>query len=93
MAGEELEEIQLPGFEHEQQTIFCGNVGNNLIIQATPNGIYLINPSESRLVTTWKPTSGTITVCTCNSVQIAVAAGGNQLIILEVEGNALRQVA
>ena len=31
--GEEVEETELPGFDGDHQSFFCGNVSNNQIIQ------------------------------------------------------------
>jgi DNA damage-binding protein 1 len=33
MTGEELEETEVPGFQSDEQTIYCGNVTNNQIVQ------------------------------------------------------------
>jgi hypothetical protein len=34
ISGEELEETEIPGFDSQHQTIFCGNVGEDQAIQA-----------------------------------------------------------
>ena len=33
LAGEEVEETEIPGFDDDQQTYFCGNVSGDQIIQ------------------------------------------------------------
>ena len=35
LTGEEVEETELPGFNVEQQTFFCGNVAHNQILQVS----------------------------------------------------------
>jgi len=92
MAGEELEEIQLHGFAHEQQTLYCGNVVGGVFVQVTNSGIYLISAEEEKLLTSWQPPKGSITACSCNTIQIAVAVAGNTLTLLEVDGKNLKVI-
>ena len=33
LSGEEVEETEVPGFDSDQQTFFCGNVAHNQILQ------------------------------------------------------------
>ena len=48
--GEEVEETDIPGFQSDKQTFFCGNVNNELIIQVTSFNARLISTQKKALL-------------------------------------------
>jgi DNA damage-binding protein 1 len=94
MAGEELDETEIAGFEHSQQTIYAGNVINNQFVQVTGKSIFLVDATQQKLVDKWTPSGDqTINVCACNSKQILLAVGGKKLHYLEIDGNKIKEVS
>ncbi|CAG2121468.1 unnamed protein product, partial [Medioppia subpectinata] len=82
LTGEEVEETELPGFDITQQTLFCGNVREDLLLQVTANSIRLISTETKQLCNEWTPEQN-ISVVSSNSSQI-VCAARNQLYYLEI---------
>lgn len=89
--GDEVEEIDLEGFQSELQTFYCGNSLDNKMIQITSASVRLICLKTKRLVSEWKvPISESINVVSCND-QKAVCATGNSLYFIEIETNQVLQ--
>lgn len=86
--GDEVEETEIFGFLSEQQTMYCGNVTDNTLLQVVPSSVRLISilPSEE-VLSEWKPPSGrSISVVSSNNFQI-VCASGSDLFYLEICSN------
>lgn len=82
--GEEVEEIDLEGFQSDLQTFYCGNTSNNKMIQITSASVRLICLETKRLVSEWNvPACKSINVVSCNGQQ-AVCATGNSLYYIEI---------
>lgn len=82
--GEEVEEIDLDGFQSELQTFYCGNTSDNKIVQITCSSVRLICLETKRLVSEWNvPACKSINVVSCNGQQ-AVCATGNSLYYIEI---------
>ncbi|CAH3044667.1 unnamed protein product [Porites lobata] len=76
LTGEEVEETEIPGFDDNQQTYFCGNVTGDQIIQVTTSSVRLVSCETGQLVCEWRhPSHKNISVCACNSEQLVVAVG------------------
>lgn len=92
LAGEEVEETELKGFDTCQQTFYCGNVSNNQIIQVTAKGIRLVSAKTKTLLNEWTPPEDRkISVVAVNSVQI-VCAVRNDLYYIEIYENELKEI-
>ncbi|XP_015768553.1 PREDICTED: DNA damage-binding protein 1-like [Acropora digitifera] len=84
LTGEEVEETDIPGFDDDQQTFFCGNVTGDQIIQVTTSSVRLVSCDSRQLVCEWRhPTGKNISVCACNCEQLVVAVGC-ELYYLEI---------
>ncbi|KYR00793.1 UV-damaged DNA binding protein1 [Tieghemostelium lacteum] len=92
--GEEIEEKEYIGFDLSNQTIYCGNIGDHVVIQITRNGVYLIDGKAQQLLDQWKPStaSGQINLTSRNSNQILLASG-NQLFYLEIQQKKIKQIS
>lgn len=85
--GEEVEEIDLEGFQSDLQTFFCGNTFDNKIVQITSASVRLICLETKRLVSEWNvPDCKSINVVSCNGHK-AVCATGNSLYYIEIGGD------
>lgn len=56
---EELEECEIPGFDADAQTLYCGNVVHDQIIQVTQSSVRLMDAESGKLFIQWSPPSGT----------------------------------
>eukprot|EP00026_Physarum_polycephalum_P001286 Phypoly_transcript_01287.p1 GENE.Phypoly_transcript_01287~~Phypoly_transcript_01287.p1 ORF type:complete len:1113 (+),score=155.47 Phypoly_transcript_01287:258-3341(+) len=93
MTGEELEETEIPGFNLESQTLYCGNVANDQLLQVTSQGINLVHATTLQLSGQWVPPAPhSINVAACNSGQVIVSYGGNTLVYLEIQGQTLKEL-
>jgi DNA damage-binding protein 1 len=94
LEGEEMEELEIPGFE-DTRTLYCGNifVGDN-IVQVTSTGVRLVSCSSLELVHSWAvPEGSKITVASGTPTQLLVALAGGSLVYLEVVGAEVKEVA
>ncbi|XP_060861972.1 DNA damage-binding protein 1 [Metopolophium dirhodum] len=83
-SGEEVEEIDLEGFQSELQTFYCGNTSDNKMVQITSASVRLICLESKCLVSEWNvPDGKSINVVSCNGHQ-AVCATGNTLYYIEI---------
>jgi len=83
-SGEEVEEIDLEGFQSELQTFYCGNTLGNKMVQITSASVRLICLESKCLVSEWNvPDGKSINVVSCNDHQ-AVCATGNSLYYIEI---------
>jgi DNA damage-binding protein 1 len=90
LTGEEVEETELPGFDTTQQTLFCGNVRDDLLLQVTANNIRLISTETKQMCNEWTPEQH-ISVVSSNTSQI-VCAARNQLYYLEIHDQLIKLV-
>lgn len=82
--GDEVEEIDLGGFQSELQTFYCGNTSTSKMVQITSASVRLICLETKRLLSEWSVPSGkSINVVSCNNQQ-AVCATGNCLYYIEI---------
>ncbi|XP_003389315.1 PREDICTED: DNA damage-binding protein 1-like [Amphimedon queenslandica] len=85
LAGEEVEETELPALVTDQQTFYCSNVTGNAIIQITTKSVRLMDDKAMELICDWSPPDGRgISTAACNSSQVMVAVGCD-LYYLEVK--------
>lgn len=93
LAGEsDPEEIEVPGLTSTEQTLFCGNVAFNQVVQITASGIFLLGQNANGSAVKWRPPNGRqIGVCSCNGSQI-VCASGSHLYYLEIGNGTLDNV-
>ncbi|XP_027838000.2 DNA damage-binding protein 1-like isoform X1 [Aphis gossypii] len=89
--GEEVEEIDLQGFQSELQTFYCGNTSKNKMVQITSTSVRLICLENKCLVSEWNAPDGkSINIVSCNGHQ-AVCAIGNSLYYFEIGSNKVSQ--
>lgn len=89
--GEEVEEIDLEGFQSELQTLYCSNTVNHKMIQITSASVRLICLESKCLVSEWNvPDGKSINVVSCNGF-LAVCATGNSLYYMEIETDKIVQ--
>lgn len=84
--GEEVEEMELPGMEYNEQTFYSGNVAD-CMLQVSETTVRLISNSGEGLITQWRPSDEKhISVVTCNpaGAQLALACG-RHLYFLAIE--------
>jgi len=91
LQNDEIEEVELSGFDFQHQTLFCANVISNQILQITTNSIRLIGNHGKDLLVEWKHESNEITVGSSNSTQ-CVCASGNQLFYFEIGRDSLTEI-
>ena len=93
LSSDEVEEIELEGFEGDKQTTFCANVCCNQIIQVTEESARLINCITKSLVCEWKHPGGkNISVATCQTHQMLLAIG-KEVFYIEIEEGNFHQVS
>uniref|UniRef100_T1HGH0 CPSF_A domain-containing protein n=1 Tax=Rhodnius prolixus TaxID=13249 RepID=T1HGH0_RHOPR len=87
LSGEEVEETEIFGFQSEHQTMYCGNVGADAVVQVVPQYVRLISLEPKQVLSEWKPSSGrNISIVAANtlfSCQV-VCASGSDLFYLEI---------
>eukprot|EP00557_Chaetoceros_sp_GSL56_P001459 CAMPEP_0176497610 /NCGR_PEP_ID=MMETSP0200_2-20121128/11820_1 /TAXON_ID=947934 /ORGANISM="Chaetoceros sp., Strain GSL56" /LENGTH=1475 /DNA_ID=CAMNT_0017895643 /DNA_START=101 /DNA_END=4528 /DNA_ORIENTATION=- len=87
-----LSEVELPGFESENSTLYAGNViiytyhDLSLIVQITNQSIRLISLATSRCMTNWSTQQGeSLTIASANeSGQIIVVSKGGKIEYFQV---------
>lgn len=93
MENEELSETEIAPFQSNEQTIYCGNVAHNQIIQITSKSIQLVDCATMTLAAKWSPPNDRrINVASCNYSQCLIATGGGNLIYIEIEKAKLVEV-
>lgn len=55
---DELEESEIPGFDADAQTLFCGNVIHDQLVQVTRDGVRLVDATTGQLHVKWHPPAG-----------------------------------
>lgn len=84
LLGDEVESVDLPGFDLHTQTLYCGNTKFGSIIQVTANSIRLIDSEAKTPIHEWfPPEDQTISVVSCDLIQI-VCACRNKLYYLRI---------
>ncbi|CAF4245853.1 unnamed protein product, partial [Rotaria sp. Silwood2] len=91
LQNDEIEEIELPAFDFQHQTLFCTNVTSNQYIQITTYSIRLIGNNGQDLLTEWKNENNEITVASSNQTQ-CVCAIGNELFYFEIGPATLKEI-
>jgi len=87
LEGEEMSPIEDHGdLVMDQQTIFCGNISDKLILQITPNEARVLAADNFKVLGTWEPGElGRMNVCAATGNQILVGAGSSKVVYLEVD--------
>lgn len=90
---DELEEIEIEGFDAQIQTLFCQNAINDLLIQVTANSVRLVSCTSRELVDQWNAPEGfSVNVASANASQVLLATGGGHLVYLEIRDAKLVEV-
>jgi len=91
---EEMSETEISGFSSSQQSLYCGNVCGDLMVQVVSTGVRLVRCDTLDMVYEFSA-SRTITVAVGNDEQIVLALTGGEMLYLEVDpqGMKLIQVA
>ncbi|KAK1309389.1 DNA damage-binding protein 1 [Acorus calamus] len=82
---DELEEIEIEGFDSQVHTLFCQDSVHNQLIQVTASAVRLVSSSSRQLLQQWvAPPGYSINVATANETQILLATGGSNLVYMEI---------
>ncbi|KAG2483888.1 hypothetical protein HYH03_017282 [Edaphochlamys debaryana] len=82
---EELDEAEIPGFDGGAQTLWCGNMASDHLVQVTSSSVRLVECGSLALASQWTPPPGfAINVAAGSPTQVVVATGGGHLVYLEV---------
>jgi len=94
IVGEEVEDLDIPAFYSDDQTLHCANVVGGNIIQVTSGGIRLVSTSSRELVYEWKESENNekINSVSCNQTQLIITTGGKTLRYLDITPTAITQV-
>lgn len=93
LINEEVEETRITGFDCSQQTLFCGNISNDLpelILQVTTTTIRLISCKEDKVINEWIPPNN-ISLVSTNFGQI-ICSSRTTLYYLEVIDSEIKLV-
>jgi DNA damage-binding protein 1 len=82
---EEMGEHEIPGFDADVQTLFCGNMAGDVMVQITNAQVRLVYANAVADVWTPPGTQKRITVAAGNAKQIFIALGGGELVLLHVD--------
>jgi DNA damage-binding protein 1 len=94
ITDEELAETEMDGFDHSAQSIWCGNVADEYLVQVTEKSMRLVSSSMKALVKEWSPPDGErISVVAGNARQILLAVGKTTLVYLSVDNGEVIEVA
>eukprot|EP01105_Mastigella_eilhardi_P017926 TRINITY_DN4133_c0_g1_i1.p1 TRINITY_DN4133_c0_g1~~TRINITY_DN4133_c0_g1_i1.p1 ORF type:complete len:1128 (+),score=278.84 TRINITY_DN4133_c0_g1_i1:36-3419(+) len=92
-AQSEMEEVEVPGFDMQSQTLYCGNVSDMYILQVVAGGVYLVDGTSLMQLSAWHPPQQTfIKVVSCYDRQILLSTGSGLLTYLEVRGDKITSV-
>ena len=70
-ASDELEEDELAGFDADTQTLFCGNVAGDQVVQVTRGGVRLAGAGGRGLLAEWRPPPGLqVNVASASATQV-----------------------
>jgi DNA damage-binding protein 1 len=87
----EMSEIEIDGFDHSLPSLFCGNLVGDLLVQVTPTSVRLVSATSLALVHEYCSShftsnqSAKIFQATGNSMQIALALSGGEVVLLELD--------
>eukprot|EP01132_Coremiostelium_polycephalum_P003348 gene3348-4197_t len=88
-SGEDIEETDIPGFDVDSPTIYCGATeDHHQYIQISTSGIYLIDGSNLVVSDCWKPPKGVISLCSRYKNQIIISIG-KQLLYFTIQAKKL----
>ncbi|CAF4596571.1 unnamed protein product, partial [Rotaria sp. Silwood2] len=91
LQNDEIEEVELAGFDFQHQTLFCANVVSDQYLQITTHSIRLIGNNGKDLLIEWINDQNEITVGSSNTTQ-CVCAIGNQLFYFEIGRASLSEI-
>jgi DNA damage-binding protein 1 len=91
LQNDEIEQVELTGFDYQHQTLFCTNVISNQYLQITTYSIRLIGNNGQDLIIEWKNNNNEITVASSNKTQ-CVCASGNELFYFEISLSSLKEI-
>ena len=81
--GEELGEIEIPGFQNQLPTIYCNNVANGLFVQVTSYSVRLIDCQSYQLLSEY-PANKTITGATGDLHKLILTLSGGEILYFEL---------
>ncbi|KAL7677689.1 hypothetical protein ACOME3_003928, partial [Neoechinorhynchus agilis] len=84
--GETVEEVIDSGFLQNTQTMHCGQIGEDALIQIYAEGIRHVRVDKR--VNEWRsPGRRLITKCAVNQCQVAIALGSHELVYFEMDAS------
>jgi DNA damage-binding protein 1 len=92
-ADDELDEADIPGFDSAAQTLWCGNMLYDQIVQVTDKELRILNATTKQVVSKWSPPEGkSIVVVNGNASQVCVATNAGNVVLLKVENGSVVEV-
>ncbi|PNT71609.1 hypothetical protein BRADI_2g32134v3, partial [Brachypodium distachyon] len=81
----ELEEVDIKGFDSETQTLACGSAIHNQLIQVTSRSVRLVSSVSLELLDQWfAPARFSVNVAAANTNQVLLATGNCHLVYLQI---------
>eukprot|EP00891_Asterochloris_glomerata_P001303 jgi/Astpho2/1303/fgenesh1_pm.00024_%23_4_t len=91
-AEDELDEAEIPGFESNAQTLLCGNMAGDQLVQVTTGGVRLLSAASGASVQQWQPPAGLqINIAAASATQVILGLGSGHLVYLEVGPGSIQQ--
>ena len=75
------------------QTLFCGNVLHDQLVQITGKAVKLVNAAKQEVATWRPPQASTIIAASANSSQAVIATSEGKLIYLQIGAASLSEVS
>lgn len=92
-ADDELDEADISGFDSAAQTLWCGNMLHDQIVQVTDKELRILNAETKQAVSNWAPPEGKrIIVVNGNASQVCVATNAGKVVLLRVENGSVVEV-
>ncbi|KAG7666932.1 hypothetical protein KSW81_000683 [Nannochloris sp. 'desiccata'] len=92
-ADDELDEADISGFDSAAQTLWCGNMLHDQIVQVTDKELRILNAETKQAVSNWAPPEGKrIIVVNGNASQVCVATNAGNVVLLRVENGSVVEV-
>jgi DNA damage-binding protein 1 len=92
-ADDELDEADISGFDSAAETLWCGNMVHNQMVQVTDKELRILNAETKQSVSKWAPPEGkAIVVVNGNASQVCVATNAGNVVLLRVEDGSVIEV-
>lgn len=85
MVEDELGEVELPGFDADAATVYCSNLGEAHVLQATASALRLVAVEGMSLLHEWRAPDGhQISMACVDAEHVLLATTGKQLFLFQL---------